>query len=66
MFLAMGRIKTTPIKRITKKLIAEHGSEFKKDFNSNKEVVTKFIDTPSKKLRNIIAGYATRLSKEKK
>ena len=59
----MGRIKTQLIKRISNKLIKEHGNEFKKDFNENKEIVTKLADIPSKKIRNVIAGYVTRLMK---
>ena len=39
----MGRVKTTQIKRVTKKLIENHANEFKKDFNSNKKIVEKFI-----------------------
>lgn len=62
----MGRIKTKLIKRITLKLVAEHRDEFKKDFKQNKEIVKEFADIPSKKLRNIIAGYATRLVNIKK
>ncbi len=61
----MGRIKTTLIKRITNKLVREHKDEFKKDFESNKQLVTKFVDIPSKKIRNVIAGYVTRLVKTK-
>jgi len=61
----MGRIKTQQIKRVTKQLIDDHGSEFKKDFNKNKELVEQFADIKSKKLRNVIAGYVTRLTKTK-
>lgn len=57
----MGRIKTQFIKRITHKLIIEHENEFTKDFEKNKELVAKFTDTSSKKIRNIIAGYVTRI-----
>lgn len=61
----MGRIKTQLIKRVSNKLIQEHGNEFKKDFKENKEIVSKLADIPSKKIRNIIAGYVTRLIKTK-
>jgi small subunit ribosomal protein S17e len=56
----MGRIKTQFIKRITNELIEEHEKDFTKDFEKNKELVSKFTDTSSKKIRNIIAGYVTR------
>ncbi len=54
------------IKRITNNLVAEHRNEFKKTFTENKTLVEQFADIPSKKLRNVIAGYVTRLMKEKK
>ncbi|MBW2993661.1 30S ribosomal protein S17e [Candidatus Woesearchaeota archaeon] len=62
----MGRIKTMMIKRITNNLVAEHRDDFKKTFEENKQIVEQFADIPSKKLRNIIAGYVTRLMKENK
>ena len=61
----MGRIKTKLTKRISNELVNELGSEFKKDFEENKQIVTKFTDVESKKLRNVIAGYVTRLVKTK-
>jgi small subunit ribosomal protein S17e len=59
----MGRIKTTSIKRTGKKLVAQHRSEFKKTFEENKEIIPKFVEVPSKKLRNVLTGYVTRLMK---
>ena len=61
----MGRIKTQMTKRISLALFREHGSEFKKSFEENKGIVSRFADIPSKKIRNIIAGYLTRLANEK-
>ncbi len=57
----MGRVKTKPIKRVTKELVANHFEEMTEKFEDNKAIVDKYIDIPSKKLRNIIAGYVTRL-----
>ena len=61
----MGRIKTLLIKRIAKKLIKEYGSEFSPHFNNNKELVEKYTNVSSTKMRNIIAGYTARLVKQK-
>jgi len=61
----MGRIKTQLIKRISNKLIKEHRSEFKENFKENKELVANLADIPSKKIRNVIAGYVTRLMQTK-
>ena len=56
----MGRIKTTFIKRITRDLVKTHGAKFTKEFEKNKNLVTSYTDTGSKKIRNMIAGYVTR------
>jgi len=63
--LTMGRIKTKMTKRISNQLITDHGREFTDKFDENKTKVTELTDLESKKLRNIIAGYVTRLVKGK-
>jgi small subunit ribosomal protein S17e len=60
----MGRIKTTFIKRKTKELHKLHGESFTTDFTKNKEMTGKYAKVVSKKLRNIIAGYMTRLKRQ--
>ncbi|MBW2984273.1 30S ribosomal protein S17e [Candidatus Woesearchaeota archaeon] len=60
----MGRIKTLQIKRITGRLMGLHRNEFTEDFEENKQIVNRLLSVQSKKLRNIIAGYVTRLMKE--
>ena len=59
----MGRIKTQQIKRISFELIRQHKDEFKKDFDENKTLIDGFAEIYSRKLRNMIAGYVTRLMK---
>ncbi len=59
----MGRIKTMLVKRVTNDLIDAHRDSFKKDFEENKKIVEQYAEIKSKKLRNIIAGYVTRLIK---
>ncbi len=60
----MGRIKTTFIKRKTKELYKKHGDKFTTDFTVNKQLTTQHVEVSSKKLRNIIAGYMTRLKRK--
>jgi small subunit ribosomal protein S17e len=62
----MGRIKTKLVKGVTNKLVALHGQDFKQDFKENKKLVSNFADISSPKIRNVIAGYVTRLMKTKK
>jgi small subunit ribosomal protein S17e len=57
----MGRIKTKPIKRASTRLIAKSPELFTEEFNHNKRVLGN--DMPSKKVRNMIAGYLARLKK---
>ena len=42
-----------------------HGSEFKNDFKENKKLLDKFVKIPSVKMKNVIAGYVTRLTKKR-
>jgi small subunit ribosomal protein S17e len=61
----MGRIKTKQIKRLGFQLMRERGDVLKEDFNENKKLVEQFLKGPSKKMRNCIAGYVSRLVKRK-
>lgn len=60
----MGRIKTALVKRITRQLLRAHGDQLTTDFTKNKEVLNEVSTMPSKKIRNVVAGYATRLKQE--
>lgn len=60
----MGRIKTKLIKRKTREVMLEYNDHFKEDFETNKKLVSQFVEVPSKKLRNTIAGYVTRLKRK--
>ena len=61
----MGRIKTQLIKRISGELFEKHQEDLKDNFEQNKQIVGQVADIKSKKLRNTIAGYLTRLVKHK-
>ena len=61
----MGRIKTTLVKRAAIKLFNSNKEKFGEDFSKNKLVVDQLAEVPSKKLRNTVAGYVTRLVKQK-
>lgn len=63
----MGRIKTKLVKRLTVDMIKEYPGKFKETFDENKVLVKESLSgTDSKKLRNMIAGYVTRLIKSKR
>jgi len=58
----MGRIKSALIKRTAKTLVSS--SSLEDDFNKNKKLLEGTM--PNKRMRNMIAGYITRLEKRKK
>ncbi|MBI4139744.1 30S ribosomal protein S17e [Candidatus Woesearchaeota archaeon] len=60
----MGRIKTKLIKSLTFDLYEKNKGSFAKEFEHNKKIVSQNIEGASKKVRNIIAGYITRLAKK--
>jgi|TARA_Y100000310_G_scaffold329968_1_gene400785 ribosomal protein S17E len=57
----MGRIKSKLVKRTAHNLLKEE-NKFKGDFEANKKLIPNL--TPSKKIRNKIAGYIARLKKK--
>jgi len=59
----MGRIKTTAMKRLAKQMIKENEDSFGVDFPKNKLKLQEKAPIKSKKIRNMVAGYITRLIK---
>jgi len=59
----MGKVRPSIVKRTARKLLSMYPDLFTDDFEHNKQMVKKLIETPSKKLRNQIAGYITHLVK---
>lgn len=43
----------------------EHSESFGTDFQENKKKVENLIEVHSKKLRNVVTGYVTKLKKRK-
>lgn len=59
----MGRIKSTFVKSSATKIYNKGSEEFTDNFDKNKELIQKYAIIPSKKLRNSVVGYITRLVK---
>ena len=62
----MGRIKTKLVKRTGEELFRNNPNKFSEDFEDNKKVLPELTELNSKKLRNVIAGYVTRLVRKAK
>ena len=61
----MGRIRTMLIKRTGQNMVKENPGLFSSEFGHNKKAVDSLADVPSKKMRNIISGYISRLMRQK-
>ncbi len=57
----LGNVRSQKVKRIAKELLRRHPDKFTADFEDNKKLVASLVSTPSKSLRNTIAGYITSL-----
>jgi len=62
----MRRLKQKFIKNRAFELVEAHAEKFSNDFKKNKEAIAEFAETRSKKTKNKLAGYVTRLSKRVK
>lgn len=62
----MGRIKSKVVKRTTHSLLKdeENANIFTGKFEENKEILKGLGLTPSKKVRNQISGFVTRIRKK--
>lgn len=56
----MGRIRTGFVKRQGESLMKKFKGQFSSKFEENKKKVTEVADVPTKKLRNLVAGYITK------
>ena len=61
----MGRIKTQLTKRIGKEIFDRHKEVLTTDFDKNKQLLHELTDIESKKIRNVVAGYVTKLTKNR-
>ncbi len=57
----MGKVRTEKIKSTARELLERFPGKFTTSFENNKESVEALTGISSKKLRNRIAGYITRL-----
>lgn len=57
----MGKVRTETVKRVSRELVRRFPDRFTGEFEADKQAVNELVTTDSKRLRNRIAGYVTRL-----
>ena len=57
----MGKVRTETVKRVSRELMRRFPDRFTGDWEADKQSVNQLVTTQSKRLRNRIAGYVTRL-----
>jgi small subunit ribosomal protein S17e len=57
----MGKVRTEMVKRMAIELIGKYSRSFNTDFDHNKKFMSELNIGVSKKMRNKVAGYATRV-----
>ncbi len=59
--LHLGKVRTDTVKRTSRELLRRFPEHFTGNWESDKQAVNELVTTQSKRLRNRIAGYVTRL-----
>jgi len=57
----LGKVRPEKVKKIARELVKRHPDKFTIDFESNKKLLASMVTVYSTKMRNLIAGYITRL-----
>ncbi len=57
----MGKVRPEKVKKIARELVKRYPGQFTTDFENNKKLLESLVSIYSTKLRNLIAGYITRL-----
>jgi len=62
----MGRVRTREIKNLALRILEENKDKFTDKFEENKKILNQLYSFYSKKLRNRICGYITKLIRKTK
>jgi len=57
----LGRVRTEIIKKTARELFEANPQRFSVDYEENKKAVDELVNSKTKRVRNRIAGYVTRL-----
>ncbi len=58
----MGAVRSEKVKKVARELFRRYPDKFTTNFEENKKFIESLMNVPSKRLRNTIVGYVTRLA----
>ncbi|MFX1254256.1 MAG: 30S ribosomal protein S17e [Promethearchaeota archaeon] len=61
----MGKVRPSNIKTLARIIVKQYEEHLSEDFEENKILVEKIVELRSKRFRNCVAGYITRLMRNK-
>ncbi|HZD13292.1 MAG TPA: 30S ribosomal protein S17e [Candidatus Binatus sp.] len=57
----MGKVRIHAVKKVARDLVARYPDKFNKDFDANKKALVLLVEARTKRMRNRVIGYITRL-----
>ncbi|MFX0063314.1 MAG: 30S ribosomal protein S17e [Candidatus Hermodarchaeota archaeon] len=61
----MGKVRPSNIKTLARIIVKQYEEHLSEDFDENKILIEKIVELRSKRFRNSVAGYVTRLMRRK-
>ena len=57
----MGKVRIAAVKKVARELVQRYPDKFTTNYEANKKVIADLVDAKTKRLRNRVVGYVTRL-----
>ena len=57
----MGKVRIAAVKKVARELIERYPDRLTTNYEANKKVLADLVDAKTKRLRNRVVGYVTRL-----
>jgi small subunit ribosomal protein S17e len=57
----LGKVRIAAVKKVARDMVARYPEKFNKDFEYNKNALKLLVETRTKRMRNRVIGYITRL-----
>jgi small subunit ribosomal protein S17e len=57
----LGKVRIAAVKKVARDLVGRYPEKFNTDFEANKKALITLVDARTKRMRNRVIGYITRL-----